>query len=170
MYLLQHGLIYSHRYFEVHLLQCGLIFGPESLERYTCCGTDITTATDALRCTCSVLDLFMATDASGHPAPAWTHSQVTVPSTRVHTGAPACPVLQHGNRSDALAICQPRRITIAVIKMFPGTAEYDDQQYSSTASSESKKQPLTSTRPYYTVRQASPMASTGACQLLAKQQ
>ncbi|KAK4829842.1 hypothetical protein QYF61_006852 [Mycteria americana] len=50
-------------------------------------------------------------------------SRVTVPSTRVHTGVPACPVQQHRNSSDALAICQPRRIAIAVIKMFPGTAE-----------------------------------------------
>ncbi|KAK4810869.1 hypothetical protein QYF61_008841 [Mycteria americana] len=50
-------------------------------------------------------------------------AKVTVPSTRVHTGVPACPVQQHRNSSDALAICQPRRIAIAVIKMFPGTAE-----------------------------------------------
>ncbi|GAB0176345.1 hypothetical protein GRJ2_000099700 [Grus japonensis] len=42
--------------------------------------------------------------------------------TRAHTGVPACPVQQHRNSSDALAICQPRRITIAVIRMFPGTA------------------------------------------------
>ncbi|KAK4806764.1 hypothetical protein QYF61_005560 [Mycteria americana] len=46
----------------------------------------------------------------------------TVPSTRVHSGVPACPVQQHRNSSDALAICQPRRMAIAVIKMFPGTA------------------------------------------------
>ncbi|KAK4806397.1 hypothetical protein QYF61_016247 [Mycteria americana] len=32
-------------------------------------------------------------------------------------------VQQHRNSSDALAICQPRRKAIAVIKMFPGTAE-----------------------------------------------
>ncbi|GAB0206848.1 hypothetical protein GRJ2_003150400 [Grus japonensis] len=50
-------------------------------------------------------------------------SQVTVPSTRVHTGVPACPGQQHRNSSGALAICQPRRIAIAVIKMFPGTAQ-----------------------------------------------
>ncbi|KAK4831140.1 hypothetical protein QYF61_015443 [Mycteria americana] len=49
--------------------------------------------------------------------------QVTVPSTRVHTGVPACPVQQHRNSSDALAICQPTRTAIAVINMFPGTAE-----------------------------------------------
>ncbi|KAK4828649.1 hypothetical protein QYF61_000297 [Mycteria americana] len=55
-------------------------------------------------------------------------------------------VWQHRNSSDALAICQPRPMAIAVIKMFPGTAESDDQQYSSTASTKSKKQPLTSTR------------------------
>ncbi|KAK4825006.1 hypothetical protein QYF61_022952 [Mycteria americana] len=48
---------------------------------------------------------------------------VTVPSTRVHSGVPACPVQQHRNSSNALAICQPRRKAIAVIKMFPGTAD-----------------------------------------------
>ncbi|GAB0209324.1 hypothetical protein GRJ2_003398100 [Grus japonensis] len=48
---------------------------------------------------------------------------VTVPSTRVHTGVPACPVQHYRNSSDALAICQPRRIAIAVIKMFLGTAQ-----------------------------------------------
>ncbi|KAK4820044.1 hypothetical protein QYF61_017857 [Mycteria americana] len=65
---------------------------------------------------------------SGCPAPMWTHPQVTVPSTKVHTGVPACPVQQHGNSSDALAICQPRRMAIAVIKMFPGTAERSVQR------------------------------------------
>ncbi|KAK4807128.1 hypothetical protein QYF61_018469 [Mycteria americana] len=54
--------------------------------------------------------------------PMW-QKLVTVPSTRVHTRVPACPVQQHRNSSDALAICQPRRKAIAVIKMFPGTAE-----------------------------------------------
>ncbi|GAB0182338.1 mitochondrial enolase superfamily member 1 [Grus japonensis] len=87
-------------------------------------------ATDTSRCICSGMGLSMATDASGCPVPAWTHPQVTVPLTRVHTGVPACPVQQHRNSSDALAICQPRRITIAVIKLFPGTAQEDDQQYS----------------------------------------
>ncbi|KAK4825955.1 hypothetical protein QYF61_003473 [Mycteria americana] len=33
---------------------------------------------------------------------------VTVPSTRVHTGVPACLVQQHRNSSNGLAICQPR--------------------------------------------------------------
>ncbi|KAK4807092.1 hypothetical protein QYF61_018433 [Mycteria americana] len=95
------------------------------------------------------MDLSMATDTSGCPAPAWTHPQVTVPLTQVHTRVPACPVQQHRKRcSDVLAICQPRRMAIAVITMFPGTAESDDKQYSSTASSKSKKQPLTSTRLY----------------------
>ncbi|KAK4810505.1 hypothetical protein QYF61_004285 [Mycteria americana] len=53
-----------------------------------------------------------------------TLEQVTVPSTRVHSRVPACPVQQHRNSSDALAICQPRHMAIAVIKMFPGTADY----------------------------------------------
>ncbi|GAB0187616.1 THUMP domain-containing protein 2-like [Grus japonensis] len=108
-------------------------------------------ATDAPRYSCSGVDLFMATDALGCPAPTRTHPQVTVPSTRAHAGVPACPVQQHRNSSDALAISQPRRIAIAVIRMFPGTAQSDDKQYSSTASSESKKQPLTSAELYYTV-------------------
>ena len=121
--MLQHDLMHSHRCFEVYLLQRGLILGLQSLQRYTFCGTDITMATDALRCTFADMDLLTATDASGCPAPAWTHPQVAVPLTGVHTGVPACPVQQHRNSSDALAICQPRRIAIAVIKMFPGTAQ-----------------------------------------------
>ncbi|GAB0203375.1 hypothetical protein GRJ2_002803100 [Grus japonensis] len=48
--------------------------------------------------------------------------RVTVPSTQVHTGVPACPGQQHRNSSGALAICQARHIAIAVIKTFPGTA------------------------------------------------
>ncbi|KAK4815999.1 hypothetical protein QYF61_010867, partial [Mycteria americana] len=67
-----------------------------------------------------------------------THAQVTVPLTRVHTGVPACPVQQHSNSSDALATCQPRHMAIAVIKRYPGTAESDDQQHSSTASRRGK--------------------------------
>jgi len=83
----------------------------------------ITVATDALRGTCSGVDLSTATDGSGCPAPIWTHPLVTVSSTPVHTGVPACPVQPHRYGSDALAICQPRRIAIAAITMFPGTAE-----------------------------------------------
>ncbi|KAK4816623.1 hypothetical protein QYF61_019322 [Mycteria americana] len=57
---------------------------------------------------------------------------VTVPSTRVHTGVPACPAQQHRNSSDALATYQPRRIAIAVIKMLPGTAQVDHVQRTAT--------------------------------------
>ncbi|KAK4823254.1 hypothetical protein QYF61_000221 [Mycteria americana] len=134
VYLLQHGLIHSHGCFKVYLLQCGLILGPQSLQRYTGSSTDITMATDASRWTCSCVDLSMATDISGCPAPAWTHPQVTVPTTRVHTGVPACPVQQHRNSSNALAICQPRGMAIAVIKMFPGTAQLNFTPNFSTSS------------------------------------
>ncbi|KAK4807227.1 hypothetical protein QYF61_024347, partial [Mycteria americana] len=99
--------IHSHRCFEAHLIQRGLILGPQSLQSYTCCGTDITMATDVSRYTCSGMGLSMG---------------LSSPSTRAHTGVPACPVQQHRNSSDALAICQPRRKAIAVIKVFPGTA------------------------------------------------
>ena len=115
--------IHSRRCFEVLLIQRGLILGPQSLQRYTCCGTNIIMATDVSRYTCRGMGLSTGTDALGCPAPTWIHPQVTVPSTRVHTGVPACLVQQHRNSSDALAICQPRRKAIAVIKMFPGTAE-----------------------------------------------
>lgn len=39
-----------------------------------------------------------------------------MPSARVHTAAPACPVQQHRAGSDALPTSQPRLITVAVIK------------------------------------------------------
>ena len=48
---------------------CGVVLGPQSLQRHTCCGTDITMATDTPRYTCSGMDLFMATGALGCPAP-----------------------------------------------------------------------------------------------------
>ena len=146
VYLLQYGLIHHHRCFEVYLLQHELILGPQSLQRYTCCSTDITTATDASRCTCSGMELSTATDDSGCPAPAWTHPQVTVPLTQVHTGVPACPVQQHRNSSDTLTICQPGTSSLLL-------SEYSQAQQSkmisSTAGSKSKKQPLTSTRLTY---------------------
>ncbi|KAK4824656.1 hypothetical protein QYF61_017029 [Mycteria americana] len=63
-------------------------------------------------------------------------SQVTVPSTRVHTGVPACPVQQHRNSSDALAICQPRHITIAVIKC---SQAQQSKTISSTAAQQAAK-------------------------------
>ena len=86
-------------------------------------GTDVSKATDSSRCTCSGVGLSTATGASGCPAPAWTHPQVTVSLTRVHTGVPACLVQQHSNSSNALAVCQPRSLPSAVIRMFPGIAE-----------------------------------------------
>ncbi|KAK4826180.1 hypothetical protein QYF61_006042 [Mycteria americana] len=80
----------------------------------------------------TMCDELIATAVPRLPLPTWgeeihwkfAFEQVTVPSTRVHTGVPACPVQQHRNSSDALAICQPRHIAIAVIKVFPGTADY----------------------------------------------
>ncbi|KAK4815221.1 hypothetical protein QYF61_022868 [Mycteria americana] len=106
--------------------------------------TDISTASDALRCACSGMDLLTATDASGCPAPMWTRPQVTVPSIRVHTGVPACPAQQHRNSSDALAICQPRRIATAVIKCSQAEQSKISSSTAVQASSESKNQPLTS--------------------------
>lgn len=46
-----------------------------------------------------------------------------VTSTQIHTGVPACPGEQHRTSRDTLATSQPRPITTAVIKMFPGTAQ-----------------------------------------------
>ncbi|KAF2981957.1 hypothetical protein EK904_011911 [Melospiza melodia maxima] len=79
--------------------------------------TEILMATDALRCTCSSVDLSMATHILGCPAPLWAHPQVTEPSARLHTGFPASPAQQHRHSSDALAICRPRHITTAIIRM-----------------------------------------------------
>lgn len=122
----QHELIQSHRCFEECLLQSGLSLGSQSLQRYTCYCIDVTTATDTWRCTCSGVGLSMATDGLGCTAPAWTHPQVIVPLNRIQTGVLAFSVQQHKTSSNALAICQPRCITIAVI--FPGTAEEDNKQ------------------------------------------
>ena len=96
---------------------------PQSLQGCTCCDVDLSTATDASRSTSSGVDLSTVTDASGCLAPMWTYPQVTVPLTPVHTGVPACPVQQHRNSSNALAICQTRCMAVATIKMVPGTAE-----------------------------------------------
>ena len=92
LYLLWHGLIYSHSRFKVYLLQRGLIHGPPSLQGCTCCVVDFSTATDPLRCSSKALctatdasrctycgmDVSTATDASSCPAPTWTYPQVTV--------------------------------------------------------------------------------------------
>lgn len=103
------------------LLQYGLT--SHSLFRgVTCRSLDLSMATDALRCTCSSMDLSTATGTSGCPPPTWTYPQVTVPSSQVGTGAPACPAQQHRHSSDALATGQPRHMATAVIKMLPGTA------------------------------------------------
>lgn len=77
---------YSHSCFEVYLLQQGLTLKPKSLQRYTFCGTDITTTADALRCTCCGEDILTSTDALGCLDSTWIHPQVTVPLTQAHTG------------------------------------------------------------------------------------
>lgn len=99
----------------------------------------------------------------GCPAPTLTHSLVRVSSTQAVTRIPASPLQQHRNSSDALAISQLRLLSKC-------SQAQQNKMISSTASSESRKQPLTSTRLWYTVRQASLMASTEACPLIAKQQ
>ena len=96
----QHELIHSHRYFEVYWLRHGLILGPWSPEGCTCCDVHIA----------------MATEASE-----WSYPEVTVPLTWVHTGVLAWSVQQQGKSSSALAICQPWRMAIAIIKTSPGT-------------------------------------------------
>lgn len=71
------------------------------------------------------MDFSMTTDILGCPAPLWAHPQVTEPSSQLHTGFPASPAQQAHLQAhrDALAVCQPGHITIAIIKTFPGTAE-----------------------------------------------
>ncbi|KAK4805914.1 hypothetical protein QYF61_021478 [Mycteria americana] len=71
---------------------------------------------------------------------------VPVPSTGVPTGDPARPVPKQRKSSDALATSRPGSIAVAVITVSPGTAGRGRRQRSSTASSESKKPPLTSPR------------------------
>lgn len=131
LHLLSPGLIHSHTLwgtlpwpqaqplmFQVCLLQHGLTIGPQSLRRSS---TDVTTGTDTVRCTCSGMALSRATDASGCPAPTWTHSQIRGPSTRVHTRDAACPEEQHNSSSSGHL--PARHIATAVIERFPGTAE-----------------------------------------------
>ena len=83
IYLLQPGL--SHSRFEVYLLWHGLIHRPQSLLRGVPAVSWTYPRPQTLR---------------GAPAPTWTYPQVTVPSTRVHTGVPA---QQHRNNSNDLA-------------------------------------------------------------------
>lgn len=123
--VLQHNLTRSKWCFKVYVLQHTLRHSHRCFRLYL------------LWCGCT------ATDALGCLAPKWTHLRITVPL--VDSGVPVCPVQQHRKSSDALTICQPKHTAIAVINMFPGTTEQEDKQYSSTASSESKMQPLTST-------------------------
>lgn len=44
--------------------------------------------------------------------------------------AGACAIQQHRKNSSAWALCWPRHVATAVIKVFPGTAEEDDKCYS----------------------------------------
>lgn len=120
------------------------------------------TATEAPGCTCCSMGLSLghspfrgisAEDAVRCPAPLWTCPQITVPLIQVHTGVPPCP--WPSGSPGALPLLLPKHSK---------AQQSDDQQYSG-----SKKQPVTSTRLSYTVRQARPKASTGACQLIAKQ-
>lgn len=106
-----------------YLLQHGLTLGSQSLQRCSYCGTTISTATDTSRCTCCGEDLFTATGTLECLDSTWIHAQATVPLTQDHTGVLACSVQQHRHSSYALAACQPKHITIAVTRMFPGTAE-----------------------------------------------
>lgn len=81
------------------------------------------------------------------PAPIWTHSQIAALPLKLTLGFH--PV-QHRHSSGALV--QPRHITTAAIRTFSGTAEKGDEQHRSTASRESRKQPLASTRLWKTGR------------------
>lgn len=58
----------THWCFEGYLLQWRLMLGPKSHQRYTCCSTDTTTATDMSRYICCSADLFTA-QTFGCPAP-----------------------------------------------------------------------------------------------------
>ena len=68
------------------------------------------------------------------------------------------PVQQHRSSSNALAICQP----VPVTTVSPGRAERDDKE---NREQQKQKQPQTSTRLSSTGKQASLMASAGACHL-----
>lgn len=106
-----------------HTFRCSFTSSCTATSASRCAFLSTDMAADALRCTCSGMDFSMTTDILGCPAPLWAHPQVTEPSSQLHTGFPASPAQQHRHSSDALAVCQPGHITIAIIKMFPGTAE-----------------------------------------------
>lgn len=121
MYLLQYGLFLNHRYFEMHVLQSGLILQPQSLQGHTWCNIDTTMVTEAFRCTRSGMGLSTATDALGYPVPMWSHPQLTVTLTQVHTSIPVCP---YSSRETAeiclkqLDICHPRRVAIGMASTY----------------------------------------------------
>lgn len=143
----------------------------------TCCGAHLPTARVTLGCSCSPwattgtdtteMDLLWCGHVHGYEHFGVSCSHVCSPTGHIDWSSLWGPSL---SSSAALAICQPSCMAVAVIRMFPGTAEYDDKAHGGTARSESKKQSLTSTRLEYPVREASPMASTGVCQLIANQQ
>lgn len=124
----------------------------------TCCSMGLSTATDTSRCTSSAGTYPGATFLSevyllqhrhnhghrhvkmyllwhglvhGHrrirvSCSMWTHPQVTHCPFDFKLTLELQPVQYCSN---ALAICQPRRTAIAVIRMFPGTAGADDKHY-----------------------------------------
>jgi len=137
MYLLQHGLIHSHRCCKKYLLQRGFICRPQSLQRNTCCSTDITTATDASRCTMLWHGL-----VHGH-----RHFGVSCSCVDSSTGDSPFDLSSHwasSPSSTAAAMPWP--------SASPGTSPFllskcsQAQQSKMISSTASKKQPLTSTR------------------------
>lgn len=64
------------------------------------------------------------------------------PLTQVQSGVPVCPEKQHRDSNNALAICQPRLMVTAVIRMFTGTTKQDGKEQSK---GQKQKQPLINT-------------------------
>lgn len=73
-----------------------------------------------------------------YPAPAWAHpgDGHSSHSLWLELTESSLSSSAHRHTSDALAICQPRHIPRAVIKMCPGTAQHLDQQLQKGATNE----------------------------------
>lgn len=152
--------ILSWTYPQPHALRCSSM-------------TSLVTASDTPRCTFSSVASSLGHIPSevrllqhryfGCPAPTFTHWSESVQLKL----SPEFQPVQYGS-TEAAAMSWPS----ASSGCYQNVSKHsrDDKQHSSTASSQSRKQPLMSTRLWYTVRLASLVARTEACPLIAKQQ
>lgn len=144
---------------EVHLLQYDLIHEPQCLQGWTCSST----ATGPLRCACSGQGLAVTTGTSGCPSPpSWTYPLDTVPWTEF---------------TEEFQLASTGTATVPWPPASPGVwpmllSERSQAQQWGDKSMAQQWEQNTATNKHWTptARQESPVASTGACWLIARLQ